>query len=134
MITPSRNRPVPVVVYGTLRTGGALNEYYLSGMHGEAVSIKDHALRVWDHHAAYPHMVPAKGEQTVGELFWIGDPHVFTRMRVMEENAGYRTEWVDVESTSHVIEVQALAFVYHRGDVTHPVPSNDWIQFTNANV
>ena len=134
MITPSRNRPVPVVVYGTLRKGGALNGHYLRGMDSEPVSIKDHALRVWSDNAAYPHMIPASGEDTVGELVWISDPQVFTRMRIMEEAAGYSTEWVDVESPEHTIDMKALAFVYHHGDVTQPVPSNDWIQFANAHV
>ncbi len=129
MITPSRNRPVPVVVYGTLRRGGALNGHYLRGMDSEPVQIKDHALRVWNDRAAYPHMIPANGEDTVGELFWISDPQVFTRMRIMEEAAGYSTEWVNVESPEHSIDMQALAFVYHDGDITVPVPDNDWIAF-----
>ena len=118
-----------MVVYGTLRTGGALNGHYLRGMEGEPVRIKDHALRVWNEQAVYPHMIPAPGEDTVGELFWISDPQVFTRMRVMEEAAGYKTEWVDVESPEHTIDMQALAFVYHDGDITVPVPDNDWIAF-----
>jgi len=130
MHKPSKNHPIPVAVYGTLRTGGRLHDFYLHGMTGHRCYIADHALMRSDV-TFYPFLMQQLGEQAVAEVFWITDPQVLARMKFMEEQAGYTTEWVSVEDDNHVVQYDALAFVWKHdtayGAPLLPVPGNDWM-------
>ena len=71
----------------------------------------------------------------MGEVYWVTDPQVLARVRAMEENAGYRTDWVTVRSDLHEVEYQALAFIW-QGSTAHgvrlySVPGGDWVHFAH---
>ena len=135
MHTPSKNHPVPVVVYGTLRTGGSLKGYYFPGLQGEPVEIVDHALRFNDA-IPFPFLVPSEGSTAVGEVYWVSDPQMLAAVTDMEESVGYETGWVSVRSSLHDVQYQARAFIW-QGDTAHgvtlqDVPAGDWVQHALA--
>lgn len=127
---PSRNHPVPVVVYGTLRTGGTLKSYYFPGLQGEPTTIVDHQL-LFSPSIPYPFLTPRAGEQAMGEVYWVADPQVLARVTAMEEQAGYVRDWVTVRSDLHDVEYQALAFIWQDdtayGANLQSVPDGDWL-------
>lgn len=130
MIRPSVNRPVPLFVYGSLRSGGRLHTWYLQGIKGHRAYAHGYGLRVIDRTAPFPFMVKARGETTVGEVYWITDPQTLAHAQRMEENAGYVTRYIDVEFADNVLTVPALAFVWPHGGAMLLVPDNDWIEYT----
>lgn len=133
-INPSRNRPVPLFVYGTLRQAGRLHDYWIEGAEMQPARAYGYELRVFRDHPAFPFMVAAEGGIVQGEVAWITDPSMLARVSNMEVNAGYRREWVSVEFDDHAVTIEALAFIYPHVIGDHVISDGDWITYVDENV
>ena len=131
IVTPSRNRPVPLFVYGTLRSAGTLHHYWLDGVDMQPAVVRGYELRVFSDQAVYPFMVAQPGGVVVGEVAWVTDPVMLRRVTNMEVNAGYRSTWVTVDFEKHNVGVEALAFVYPHPIGDHVIVDGDWISYAD---
>lgn len=121
-------KAVPLFVYGTLKRGGALHEFYLSAI------VKDVEAGVVDGYrlvtnGSYPYMVPAEGQRTYGEIMWVNPRTAqFQRTVSMEVQTGYTFHMVDVESSTLGEKIPCLSFVWERRIPrgTSPVPFNNF--------
>lgn len=121
---------VPIFVYGTLRTHGALHDVYLSDclVDSEHATARGFKLLTPEAGTCFPFLVPDDEEATQGEVMWVKRGPSFYRMIAMELNVGYQLELVDVEVNSLTEPLQAAAFVWHgRTAGMARVPHNDWM-------
>lgn len=151
-ITPSKDNPVPLFVYGSLRERQPLHEWYLSG-HTMALAYTHsdtahYELRVTHTNAPFPYMVESDlpyNSYVYGEVTHITDPQVLARIRHLEESAGYETRTIYINATNRLpfggtdgteIEYgklesyEALAFVYPDSEVgAYRIQGGDWLRY-----
>ena len=152
-ITPSKDNPVPLFVYGSLREGQPLHEWYLSG-HTMALAYTHsdtahYELRVTHTNAPFPYMVESDlpyNSYVYGEVTHITDPQVLARIRHLEESAGYETRTIYINTTNRlpfsgvadplgaVLEsYEALAFVYPDSEIgSYRIQGGDWLRYVKG--
>ena len=152
-ITPSKDNPVPLFVYGSLREGQPLHEWYLSGhtmtlayTHSDTAHYE---LRVTHTNAPFPYMVESDlpyNSYVYGEVTHITDPQVLARIRHLEESAGYETRTIYINTTNRlpfsgvadplgaVLEsYEALAFVYPDSEIgSYRIQGGDWLRYVKG--
>ena len=119
---------VPLFVYGTLRSFGALHQRYIGAevVDAEYATAMGYALR---DAGMFPLMVREAGQATHGEVMWMrADSPALRRTIEMEVATGYALELVEVEVASTPDPLPVLAFVWQRDTGTAArVPFNDWM-------
>jgi gamma-glutamylcyclotransferase (GGCT)/AIG2-like uncharacterized protein YtfP len=151
-ITPSKDNPVPLFVYGSLRERQPLHEWYLSG-HTMALAYTHsdtahYELRVTHTNAPFPYMVESDlpyNSYVYGEVTYITDPQVLARIRHLEESAGYETRQIYINTTdslpyggrysfARTLETfEALAFVHPDPDIgAYRIQGGDWLRYVKG--
>lgn len=117
---------IPLFVYGTLRTGGALHQWVENGVRdSERAVALDHALYMGP---GYPFLVPDLASVVHGEVLWMRNGPELRRTAAMEVRAGYTMELIDVEVDSSPEPLPVLAFTWQQGVAgTYRIPSGEWI-------
>lgn len=119
---------VPMFVYGTLRPGGRLHDWWIKDavVDTEPAVVTGFSLR--DLAGAYPLMVREVGQITHGDILWLdrNHPYVYDTIQ-MELETGYTLDMIEADVNA-AVPIPVLAFIWTGDGGGLPrVPSNDWI-------
>lgn len=135
----------PFAVYGTLRSGGG-NDHLWRGDEVDVRPAVVHGFRlVAPNRGWFPYALRSPSDTIVVDLVTIHPARYDDTLRTLDHLEGFRP--ADPESslfirggvTAHTADESMIAWLYRAGPRSGaeryaPVPGNDWLAFTNAEV